>query len=76
MIIDDQAFILDIMQSILSSSYSIESDKAESGKLGLEKVKERLESDDEMYRLIIIDYCMDPGWNGPETTVQIKKLLS
>ena len=28
-----------------------------------------------MYKLMIIDYCMEPGWNGPETTQKIRSLL-
>ncbi len=38
-------------------------------------VKKRLESGNEMYRLILMDYSMAPGLSGCETTIEIRNLL-
>ena len=71
LVIDDSEFNLFAIDSILTSMFMLPSDTAHSGEKGLELIQARAKSNQPMYKLILLDFFIIPGWNGPETADQI-----
>ena len=72
LIIDDSEFNLFAMQSVLTGMFELNSDTVDSGEKALELIKSRESKGQVPYTLILLDFFMMPGWNGPETANQIK----
>ena len=76
LVIDDSEFNLFAIASILSGMFQLPSDTANSGEKGLELIQARAKSGQPMYKLILLDFFIVPGWNGPETADQIKEFFT
>ena len=68
-----------VIDSVLKSNFDIDSDQASSGAQAVELVSARLELAKlgliPMYRLILLDYDLGNGLNGPEVAQAIRDLV-
>ena len=72
LIVDDTVFNIKILQMIFQSKYKITADQAVSGEEALMKCKQRMQRNQESYRLIVMDINM-PGMDGVMTTTKIRE---
>ena len=79
MIVDDEKMNIFVIDSVLKSNFDIDSDQASSGAQAVELVSARLELAKlgliPMYRLILLDYDLGNGLNGPEVAQAIRDLV-
>ena len=74
LVADDCNFNIDALKCQLTH-FNISADAARDGLIALDKVKNRIENNIEMYELIMLDYSM-PELDGPSTAKKIHELLT
>ena len=79
LIVDDEKMNLFVIESVLKSNFDLDCDQASTGEKALELVSERLKVAKEglapMYKLILLDYDLGNGLNGPEVAQAIRSLI-
>ena len=75
LVVDDLAFNLLAVETVLKRKFNITIDKAFSGEEAIKKVeKKKSQPCWKTYSLILMDYYMPPGINGAEASVKIKNI--
>lgn len=74
LVVDDTLFLLQLMENLFGQ-INIKIDTAISGEFAITKCLQRIHSNQEAYRLIVMDIQMPGGLNGVETTAEIRKHL-
>ena len=73
LIVDDSHLNVIAMNNVVNL-FDIYPDLASDGLEAIELVKQRLKSNQPMYKMMLIDYCM-PHMDAPNTVLLIKKIL-
>ena len=79
LIVDDEPINILAISSLLEIQ-QISSETAEDGNEAIEKVKERIEkvqsNMDTMYEVILLDYSLGGGMDGPEVCRKLREIIS
>ena len=73
LIVDDNSFNICALESLFSQ-FNFECDSCVDGREAIKLVQARCESNDPMYKLILMDYSM-PNCDGTKATSEIRKLV-
>ncbi|TNV86645.1 hypothetical protein FGO68_gene11630 [Halteria grandinella] len=74
LIVDDTAFNIEIMSLMIQQTCpDLSCDSATSGQHAIDKVKKKITTGRDLYRLILMDINMPPGIDGSEATRRIRK---